>query len=289
MNLAFFDTVRRKTISALFQHPVLREQLVFKGGAHLELALRVGARSSLDLDFSIEHDFASPQELRDNVESALRPAFARLGFEVLDVRAVAAPPSVTADLEDFWGGYAVEFKLLATQHAASVPDEAARRRRAVPLKPDRSTIFRVDISKYEYCGGKQEFLIDDSRIFGYSAEMTIAEKLRAICQQMPEYRALVHKQQAGRARDFFDIYNVTEVFLINFANPAFQDVVRRVFEAKRVPLTLLPRISERRDDHRPDFAGLAATVGADVRLEGFDFYVDYVVRRCAALEPLGYK
>jgi predicted nucleotidyltransferase component of viral defense system len=51
-------------------------------------------------------------------------------------------------------------------------------------------------------------------------------------------------------------------------------------------LRLLSQISQHREDHRPDFAAVQATVQSDVQLEGFDFYVDYVVRECRALETL---
>jgi predicted nucleotidyltransferase component of viral defense system len=43
-------------------------------------------------------------------------------------------------------------------------------------------------------------------VYAYSLEMIAAEKLRAICQQMPEYTVLRTKRP--RARDFYDIHQV---------------------------------------------------------------------------------
>ena len=116
--------------------------------------------------------------------------------------------------------------------------------------------------------------------------MVVAEKLRAICQQMPEYRLIVRKNMAGRARDFVDIFLMIKEFRINLSNPSVHVTLKRVFGAKRVPLNLLGEISAHREDHRLDFAAVAATVSTEFDLEDFDFYVDHVIRECRQLESL---
>lgn len=284
----FFAWVKRRTLLALYQHPYLREQLVLKGGSLLDLGFGISTRASLDLDFSIAGDFAAEFDLPGEFATVLSRAFDAEDYLVFDLSCVEVPALVSADLRAFWGGYQVGFKLIPR---SQIPPGAAApadiRRRATPLLPGGPTIFQIDVSKHEYCADKQAFDVDGVEVTGYSPELAIAEKLRAICQQMPEYRGLVRKRLAGRARDFVDIHAVREAYLVNFENPAFRQLVARVFAAKRVPLGLLARLNEYRDDHRADFTAVQATVVAGVALEDFDFYVDYLVRACAALEPLG--
>lgn len=283
----FFHWAKRRTLVALFSNPAFRDQLVLKGGNLLDIAFQVSTRSSVDLDFSIDGEFTEISCVRDQCEGVLRSAFENQGYAVIDVTVDERPPQLSDDLRDFWGGYRIGFKLVAAKlfekHKGSIGD---LRRNAVPMTDAGSTIFRIDVSKHEYCAEKQAFNVDGYQIFGYSPEMAIAEKLRAICQQMPAYRGKVHKHLAGRARDFLDIYTIKQAYLINFENPDFHALMKKVFAAKRVPIDLISQISQFREDHRPDFAAVQATVQSDVRLEGFDYYVDFVVRECRALEAL---
>lgn len=284
----FFAWVKRRTLVALFASPAFRDRLVLKGGSLLDLGFGISTRASLDLDFSIAGDFDDGFNLRAECEAVLRTAFDTLGYRVVDVTCLEVPTKVSPDLKAFWGGYRLGFKLIArTQIPADAGSAVQLRRRAAPLLPGGSTIFQIDISKHEFCEDKQDFELDGARVFGYSPELAIAEKLRAICQQMPEYRNLVKKHRAGRARDFVDIHDIREAYLVNFERPAFRDLVAGVFAAKRVPRMLLAQISNHRDDHRADFSAVQATVAAGAELEAFDFYVDYVVRACRGLEPLG--
>ena len=61
-------------------------------------------------------------------------------------------------------------------------------------------VFTIDLSKYEYVAGKLELNLDDYAIYVYSPSMIAIEKLRAICQQMPEYP--LRGYRTARARDF---------------------------------------------------------------------------------------
>lgn len=282
-----FEFIKRRTLVALLSSEQLRELLVLKGGNLISAVFQVGSRASIDLDFSIEGEFNDAGRIRTECESVLRRTFAVDGFRVIDVTCQELPRDLSGDLKDFWGGYRIGFKLvLEDKFVKLANDVSALRRNAVPLRPNGSTVFTIDVSKYEYCGEKQRFDIDGQVGYGYSPEMVIAEKLRAVCQQMPEYRSLVRKNLAGRARDFVDIVAIREAYLINFENQQFRDTVARVFAAKRVPLYLLGRISECRDDHRQDFILVRSTVKAIDELADFDFYVDYVVREVSRLETL---
>ena len=68
----------------------------------------------------------------------------------------------------------------------------ALRRRAEVVGPQQMRKYTIDISHHEFCEGKVKREVDDYTIYVYSLEMIAAEKLRAICQQMPEYAVPPH-------------------------------------------------------------------------------------------------
>ena len=118
--------------------------------------------------------------------------------------------------------------------------------------------------------------------------MIVFEKLRAICQQMPEYRQEVpDPSQSGRARDFFDIHAVLTSFRIDLLTAGNADLLRNIFTSKRVPLRLIGLIPNYREYHRQDFRSVESTVKPGVAVRDFDFYFDYVVEHCCTpLKPL---
>lgn len=289
MDLDRLDEIKRLVIIAMFSDDDLMDVLVLKGGNVLDIVFGITPRASLDVDFSIEREFEDPEEIRAKTERVLVQTFLERGYTVFDVRMTEKPPVVTPDMKDFWGGYSVEFKLIETGRAAQLGDKKEKlRRHATVVGPGQSRTFSIDISKYEHCRPSQEEDLDGFTIQVYTPELIAFEKLRAICQQMPEYGAIVKsRSQSARAKDFFDIYVVCEHFGIDFSAPRNKRLVEAIFRAKRVPLELIPRILEHREYHRQGFASLRDTVRRTTELREFDFYFDYVVRRCRELHPLG--
>ena len=111
--------------------------------------------------------------------------------------------------------------------------------------------------------------------------MIVYEKLRAICQQMPEYRELVRSDAASaRARDFVDIHAVMENFRLDLMSQENVTILRSVFDAKHVPLRLIGLIADFREYHRPDYASVVDAMKPEVNLKGFDHYFDYVLQNC---------
>lgn len=105
--------------------------------------------------------------------------------------------------------------------------------------------FTVDLSKYEYTKGKEERELDHYSIYVYTPEMIAVEKLRAICQQMPDYPHRGHPRP--RARDFYDIHSAVTRAAIKLTSAQNHELLTQIFEAKQVPLSLLARIEETRD------------------------------------------
>lgn len=246
----------------MFSDDNLMDVLVLKGGSSLEIVYDVATRSSIDLDFSIPHEFDDLHEIATRMRRVLEATFSEVGYKAFDVKIQEKPPAVSEDLRDFWGGYEVGFKLIeSARHARYQSDGRELRRRAVALRPDEKRTFTIDISKHEYCEPKREHEIDGYTIYVYTPEMIVFEKLRAICQQMPEYRQRVRSgTQSARARDFVDIHALVERFSIQFASPESTALLKSIFEAKRVPLSLIGRIGDFRDYHRQDFQSVRDTV-----------------------------
>lgn len=206
MNLDFLQRVRTLVVVAMFTDDLLKHRLVLKGGNLIDLVYGISARSSLDVDFSIDGDFPDAQELAKRVENALASTFSKENLMAFDVTFREVPPFVSDDLKDFWGGYKVEFKLLSRRRFDDLGGDIDRiRRNAEPVGKRGSRKFEIDFSRFEYCDAKEEYCLDDCLIYGQSPPMFVCEKLRAICQQMDEYRAAVKKHLALRARDFVDI------------------------------------------------------------------------------------
>lgn len=278
-----FAEVRRLTIVALFSDDKLFEQIVLKGGNALSLIYGLSPRTSLDLDFSIEKDFADLGDTRRRVFNAITDRFASAGYVVFDQSFEPKPQIPDPRQRPWWGGYELKFKLIEeAKYRALGQSLEAVRRNALVIGPGQRRNFSVDISKFEYCEGKVERELDSYTIYVYSPKMIVIEKLRAICQQMPEYA--LRAQPSPRARDFFDIWRVVTVAGLALKTSENMELARHIFAAKEVPLSLLGKVAEQREVHRPDWPAVEAAIAET--LKDFDFYFDFVVELIASLEPL---
>lgn len=197
--LAELNRLKRLVTIAMFSDDQLMEQLVLKGGNAIDLIHpEASMRSSVDFDFSMEESFPKEQveQVRWRIERALQGTFRPEGYEVFDVNMQEQPRGLTPDMADFWGGYSVEFKVaekkLYDQHVGSL---ANQRRSAVAIGGRQR--FFIDISSHERTAGKARRDLDGYTIFVYTPEMIVSEKLRAICQQMPEYGPIVKRNRDG--------------------------------------------------------------------------------------------
>jgi predicted nucleotidyltransferase component of viral defense system len=282
------ERIKKLAITAMFSDDELFDILVLKGGNAMDLVHRLSSRASIDLDFSMSHDFPDGLDaFRIRVERALVNTFRIDGFEAFDIKMTEKPNQVTADMADFWGGYGVEFKLISStlyeQYRENI-DEL----RKYALQIGQGKKFLIDISRFEYIKQKKEFEFDGYRIFAYTPEMIVCEKLRAICQQMEAYGSVIKRERAGspRARDFLDIYVLISSLNLNIGSTENFELLKEMFKVKRVPLKLLEEIEIQREFHKTSFPVLRDTVKAGVQIEEFDFYFDYVLQLVAELKPL---
>jgi hypothetical protein len=289
MNLDDLQAFKREVILALFADNTLMQQLVLKGGNLLDVVYGISTRPSRDIDLSICGDVEDLDLFKTTIANALARWFAPKGYVVFDVNLAEEPANLTAEFRAFWGGYKVDFKIIDEDtHETLGGDEHKLRARAMTVRDDHGKKFPIEISKHEYVDEKVPEIVEDLTVFAYSPQMLVAEKLRAICQQMPEYTASLKKHRTPRGRDFLDIHTVTEHFGVDFGSPGFRGTLERVFEAKRVDLRLIPKIADEatKEFHRPDFDLIAPTIRPGFELQGFDFYFNYVAGKCRMLEPL---
>jgi len=279
-----YREIRRIAITAIFSDDVLFERVVLKGGNALSLALGMSNRTSLDLDFSIENDFEDLDDIRNRVQSALENRFLAVGFVVFDFKFGAKPSIVPEGQSPRWGGYVAAFKVMEKQKYEKLEGNlAARRRNSLVIGPGQQRVFTIDLSKYEYVIGKLEVELDDYTIYVYSPTMIAIEKLRAICQQMPEYT--LQRCPSARARDFYDIHLIVSLIGMNLNSLENLDLVKHIFAAKEVPLKLLGKIKDQKEFHRPDWDSVKISSNND-KLAEFDYYFDFVVEQVNSMKAL---
>ena len=279
--------IKTQVILALFSNEDLAQRLVLKGGNLLDIVFELSARASVDVDFSIAREFSNLELITTKIRSALEETLFEQGYVVFDFTFREVPPKLSDDMKDFWGGYKIGFKLIDQAKYGELHENLeALRRNAAPVGKNNSTIFHIDISRHEFCDEKEPYEIDGTVVYGYSPTMFICEKLRAVCQQMEPYTQLTRSAASSRARDFVDIHIMSSHYGTDWTRANFHDSVRKIFAKKRVPLQLIGQIRHSREQHADSFLSVQATVQKGFILEPFDFYFDYLTRRCDDLHPL---
>ena len=281
--------IKTTTVTSIFADDDLLDLFVLKGGNAMDLIHQVSSRSSVDLDFSmrgiLDINFVAPK-----VQKAIKSGFKEIGYLAFDIKMTPKPkenlPSVLAS---FWGGYAVEFKIISLNTAAELDENIDdMRRQAINL--GKGTKFEIDISCHEYIEGKQRRNFEDHTIYVYSPEMIVCEKLRAICQQLAEYGQIIKRNGLGRqrARDFIDIETLITEFQIDLSQPNIQELLRQIFAIKKVPLNFLAEIRkpEIQTFHQVGYASVKDTVLPNITLQPFNYYFDFVSGEIEKLEAL---
>lgn len=285
MDLEKLEQIKRLAIISAFSDDTLMDILVLKGGNALDIVYQSASRASIDLDFSIESELESTVDFLNRLESSFKKVFGEKGYEVFDMTITEKPKKDNSNMPKYWGGYQLEFKIIDKDDYAKLQENKEDlRRNAAVIGPNQQKKFTIDISKWEYCSNKTSYEIDGYTIYVYSLEMIVLEKIRAICQQMPEYtKSIGRSYQTARARDFFDIYTVFKKFTIDLTTPENIELVKLIFKQKGVCLSSIQEIKNYREYHRSDFSAVQDTVKSQGKLKNFDFYFDYVVTKCDEL------
>lgn len=227
------EEVVNESVLALYADSGLAEQLFLKGGTALRLFENLTTRLSFDADFSTDRSIQDPEGFFQAIETALTQRFTHHDLDVIDFEYKRKPKTQRTDRPDWWGGWLCEFKLCSLDHR-NRPLEQRRRNAMIPVDAVSPKI-PLEISDHEYCGTGRVTTIQGIPVHGYTRELLVLEKLRAICQQHPDYP---YRLKKNRARDFYDIQQLTQNPDDAFVESC-QNQIDKVFEAKEVPLTLL--------------------------------------------------
>jgi predicted nucleotidyltransferase component of viral defense system len=272
--------IRRLVVIAMFSDDKLFNQLTLKGGNALNLVYRFGFRGSVDIDLSLEEDFEDIENSKSRIFRGLRGRFGEVGLVVFDEKFEKRPLQDRLG-DGKWGGYQIEFKLMDAVKFELIKEDVDRaRREAEVVGPAQQRVFKVQISKHEYCHGKVAVDFDDYSIYVYTPQMIVVEKLRAICQQMSEYPLRQHS--TARARDFYDIHSTIASTGLELNTKENCELIRNIFAAKDVALDLMLIMENYRDFHRQDWPSVELTAGEN--LEAFDFYFDFVIDQIRLLK-----
>jgi hypothetical protein len=279
-SLELINKFKKLVIIGLVSDDELMEKLVLKGGNAIELGYGINSRASYDLDFSMEEDFEEEQIIMGKIESNLTRIFIEQGYHLFDFEWHIKPKALRDEVKDFWGGYNILFKVIKQDALAKLDGKIdTKRRNALPLNPGLSPKFSIDISKHEYIGKREERAFEGYTFYIYALEMIVLEKVRAICQQLPEYQEIIGTAKAiGRARDFYDIYTICNGFDVPLNSEETKNNLKATFAAKKVPITFLKEMRFNKKRHEDDFdKQFKATLSAKTDVLDFDVYFNFVM------------
>lgn len=254
----------------IFSDPELSKQLVLKGGAAMHLFEKRDERLSTDVDFSSRAILEDAKAFFDRMQRVLTAAYKPSGFDLFDFR-YERRPKESQKRPQWWGGWACGFKLSPHKDKHLKPEQ--RRRQALIPEDATSSVIDIEISDREYVGKPRHKTIHGVKINGYTRALLVVEKLRAICQQHPDY---LHRGQKNRTRDLVDIYHMTREHQTEEFLEECRQELPKSFEAKEVDVGLLRGLNE------DDFVDMLRSGFPQVRdtLQGtvypFETYLEYI-------------
>lgn len=220
-------------VISIFSDKELSKQLVLKGGFAINLLEKIDNRLSTDIDLSYKACIKDALKFSNLIKHALESEFKNHDYDVIDFD-FTKKPKVSKNKPSWWGGWLCEFKL-STIKDRKLSDQQRRRQALIPEESNNSTI-EIEISEHEYWGTAHKTKIKGVSINGYSREMLVVEKIRAMCQQHPKYPYALPR---NRTRDLVDIYNLSEDHLDKVFLDKCKSELPKSFEAKEVDLKLL--------------------------------------------------
>lgn len=267
------DKIKMLTLRALVSDEKLMYGLVLKGGNALQLAYNITDRASMDIDFSISGDFSKEEleRLELSFSGLLNNEFEKEKLVVIDPIFYEKPKQ---NKVKEWKGYRLEFKVVPKEKYD--PSNMAKTRNAAyVIYNNNSTKFQVEISSYEYTKPKKIIEKDGAIFYVYTPEMIVFEKIRALCQSMPDYSQIISTARVkGRARDFYDIWNICNNYEIDFFSEENTNMLIEIFKAKRVPLNFLNLLDKYKDLQKEDWTNVIDTLA--IESKEFDFYYNFV-------------
>lgn len=281
LDMTVVNEIKKLVVIAMVSDDKLMETLIFKGGSAIDMIYNVSDRASLDIDYSMSESISDEEieDYKERISKALDSVFSENGYYVFDIKLEKRPKNLDPQLADFWGGFLINFKVVSIADAEKYDyDIKMLQPRSIPVGKRNSSTFKIDISSYEYCDQAEDHLFENLTVKVYSKEMIVFEKLRALCQQLPDYREIVRQRPRARGRDFYDIYTLMDQFDIDPTSTENIELIKDIFAAKKVPISFIKKLKESKEFHRENFeASLKDTISKDEQVKEFDQCFDFVI------------
>ena len=271
---------RDLAIKGIFSDDDLFEILTLKGGNAMAL-LDITDRASQDLDFSIKQGVILTQdEDAPKFKKALERTFEEEGYRIIDFKFDVKPKKTKRELPPFWGGYSINFKVMDEETYEKTYDVSDQKRSSMALQLEGGKKkIEIDISLEEYTEDRMQMKLDEYQIHIYSPLMIVYEKMRALCQQLPDYEYASFEKT--RARDLYDIYIAIQKsqsleLREQILSPSNTHILREMFKAKNVSLELLLKVETYREQLKDDFNQRVTPQIADRKnVPEFDFLFEF--------------
>lgn len=271
---------RDLAIKGIFSDDDLFEILTLKGGNAMAL-LDITDRASQDLDFSIKQGVILTQdEDAPKFKKALERTFEEEGYRIIDFKFDVKPKKTKRELPPFWGGYSINFKVMDEETYEKTYDVSDQKRSSMALQLEGGKKkIEIDISLEEYTEDRMQLKLDEYQIHIYSPLMIVYEKMRALCQQLPDYEYASFEKT--RARDLYDIYIAIQKsqsleLREQILSPSNTHILREMFKAKNVSLELLLKVETYREQLKDDFNQRVTPQIADRKnVPEFDFLFEF--------------
>lgn len=265
------ESVVEICLTGLFKSDVFNKILYLKGGQAIRLKENIKTRFSADIDFSVASKITDSKAFELKLFDVLHDEFLDHDLHLFDFKFVRRPKEKKDGTPDFWGGWQVSFKLVPLEKETQLL-EKKRREAIVPVGAPTS-IVSLDISEYEYCESTEKVKIKAIEVQTYSRVLLVLEKIRALCQQHPDYK---YKGEGNRGRDYYDIERLWDKVLSEKKQEEFlaecSAHIKGVFKAKGVEIELLKKIFESSFTEVQKSGWRAVQTTVSGKLQSFEYY-----------------
>lgn len=273
------DDIRNTIITSIFSNDDLLDILTLKGGNAMKL-LSLTNRQSSDLDFSIAEGKKISKEVEGKeIEKQLNQSFEEIGYKVISFKFSDKPAKRKPLTPPYWGGYQIQFSIISIDKFDTLNDKQKNNINAYAesIEYGKKKI-KIDLSFEEYTEPRIEAQLNEYTIYLYSPLMIVYEKIRASCQQLPEYKLSSKKT---RARDLYDIYTMlTHKEQMDLKEEVFNKenfyIIKKMFELKNVDFSLMLKLETIKEELRTDYVmNVIPQIPGNEVPPDFDFLFSY--------------
>lgn len=260
----------------------IADKLALKGGGALWW-LNITNRQSEDIDISISEDHNLDESEFTILENNIKRVFKVAGYKVINYKVLDKPKN-RSNIPHFWGGYKVTFAIIAIERYNELLDEGKDNlgTYAIVLNEEtQSKKIEIDMSLEEFIFNMEKDTVDGIKINIYTPLMIVYEKIRATCQQLPEYK-LTGSSSSARARDLYDIYTLFTMsrkgieYREDVLNPDNFYILEEMFRIKEVDLELMTRFQTLKPRLEKDYSdSVLPSIEVNDEVD-FEFLFNYI-------------